>query len=1012
MLSVKMGVVVLLLSPVRGHTEGEWDKTELERRAASHGHRCGHDRVTEVQEGHGVSHVTYAREAAAGRRGAPATRQNLRIKWFWGDTCKATSGAADLGCYCVNTTDIVPDFTGQTTQSCSGDNELWTSEKRLFVDKVMTRAVEWIHNALLVDAVVGTLTTSNVVEGGVIWPLRTPYCGLSSWNNRGVLTDPLHHDPGVSDADVLIYMTAVPSSGSETAWAAACMLDQYNRPIAGQVNWNPVNIDVNQPADSASDESVGVAIHEIFHVLGFSSTFWGGQSGWFEAYCLAKGEINCAPTISVAERGQTDVMKMATPEVLSKLREYSGCDTLNGGEIENEGGSGTKGSHWEKRLFQSEAMTGSYSTPMDWSAMTLAYFKDTGIYDVNYNSISKEFSWGKGRGCSWWTESCNNTPASSEWCFPADPSVLTRGCDWGLTSAGMCYVGQYSDCLDPHFQYYSGCNIGGGAALMDYCPTWIGFSNTLCTDAAHAITGTVTDADMGDSRAANSRCFESNLMIASHDTTTGRSNQRCFKVECSSDCSSYTIVLANGDEVVCTQAGAPTYPAGFNSTWRGASGASDPASITCWPVSDLCGESARARLGAVCTPAPSASPTARIPTQQPTSPPTSPSVSPTTSSPSGSPVTSLPSESPSLAPLKSPTSHPSQSPTSPTLHPVQSPTQPPTSFPSTSASPSVSPVVSPPSVPPTVAPSRTPTVRPSPAPSSVPTTASPSASPSTSSPSGSPTLSPSTLQPTSSPSASPVSSPPSASPATSPPSRSPTFAPLTSSPSRSPVTSSPSKSPLTSAPLPATSSPTARVVTAAVVQTALNGLVNTAIAGRTIQAAQATPAADGSVSVKATVSGDVASFDTVVFVNDMAAGLAVSPSRITSLVVTPASIIVAFAITNPNTPSSSSEGLPFWVFALAAGIPVLVAVLLLTLHCCRCLPDSFYCCCDPPGRKGEQQSEQKDPEKQSPQSSPNPAESSQRTILTEEESGGRIIQTIHVWVARRSRDDSERNRPY
>ena len=38
--------------------------------------------------------------------------------------------------------------------------------------------------------------------------------------------------------------------------------------------------------------------------------------------------------------------------VQREARSHFGCDTLEGAEIENQGGSGTAGSHWEKRLFQ------------------------------------------------------------------------------------------------------------------------------------------------------------------------------------------------------------------------------------------------------------------------------------------------------------------------------------------------------------------------------------------------------------------------------------------------------------------------------------------------------------------------------------------------------------------------------------------------------------------------------------------------------------------------------------
>jgi len=38
----------------------------------------------------------------------------------------------------------------------------------------------------------------------------------------------------------------------------------------------------------------------------------------------------------------------------SRLQSYFGCYTLEGGYLENEGGSGSAGSHWERQIFFNE----------------------------------------------------------------------------------------------------------------------------------------------------------------------------------------------------------------------------------------------------------------------------------------------------------------------------------------------------------------------------------------------------------------------------------------------------------------------------------------------------------------------------------------------------------------------------------------------------------------------------------------------------------------------------------
>jgi leishmanolysin-like peptidase len=43
---------------------------------------------------------------------------------------------------------------------------------------------------------------------------------------------------------------------------------------------------------------------------------------------------------------------MVTPRVVEEVRAHFGCPTLEGAELEDQGGDGTSLTHWEKRLFQ------------------------------------------------------------------------------------------------------------------------------------------------------------------------------------------------------------------------------------------------------------------------------------------------------------------------------------------------------------------------------------------------------------------------------------------------------------------------------------------------------------------------------------------------------------------------------------------------------------------------------------------------------------------------------------
>ena len=133
------------------------------------------------------------------------------------------------------------------------------------------------------------------------------------------------------------------------------------------------------------------AVHEISHSLGFSSSK-------FDEYRTASGAKHATVIARMSQGGKT-VSKMVTPAVRARSREHFGCDSLEGAEIEDGGGSGTAGSHLEKRIFMNEFMTGTASREPVFSAITLALFEDSGWYRVNYDG-AQTIHWGNGVGCS------------------------------------------------------------------------------------------------------------------------------------------------------------------------------------------------------------------------------------------------------------------------------------------------------------------------------------------------------------------------------------------------------------------------------------------------------------------------------------------------------------------------------------------------------------------------------------------------------------------------------------
>ena len=81
-----------------------------------------------------------------------------------------------------------------------------------------------------------------------------------------------------------------------------------------------------------------------------------------------------------------------------KVRRHYGCDTLTGAELEDQGEEGTALTHWEKRLFENEAMTGTHTQNPIYSRITMALMEDTGWYLPNYD-MADELKWGRNLGC-------------------------------------------------------------------------------------------------------------------------------------------------------------------------------------------------------------------------------------------------------------------------------------------------------------------------------------------------------------------------------------------------------------------------------------------------------------------------------------------------------------------------------------------------------------------------------------------------------------------------------------
>ena len=345
---------------------------------------------------------------------------------------------------------------------------------------------------------------------------------------------------GVAGTDFVLYVTARPTGGSTLAWALTCQSDQYQRPIAGHANFSPARIST-APADYALQ--VSTAWHEIVHALGFSSSKFG--------HFRKPGDITQAETYSnivrtFTERGKS-VTKIVTPNVVQKVREQYDCTDPwpnAGWELEDYGGPGTAGSHWEKRLGFNEVMTGTADPISIYSAITFALLEDSGWYSVDYGQ-AQPMPWGAGEGCDFPQLACSSW--SSRYFCTGSPS---EGCTVDFRYRATCNAISYGTALPSHSQYFAQPDKGGQNPYVDYCPYYERLGNGDCQNP-----GTPTYWFWGEVSGASSKCMTGTWKSSAAGVPLTQHNG-CVQTTCTPT-QQLKITLEDLDplEVVCPYAG-------------------------------------------------------------------------------------------------------------------------------------------------------------------------------------------------------------------------------------------------------------------------------------------------------------------------------------------------------------------------------------------------------------------------------------------------------------------------
>ncbi|KAJ6344570.1 hypothetical protein OIU76_006148 [Salix suchowensis] len=420
-----------------------------------------------------------------------------------------------------------PPIYGDCWYNCTVD-DISGEDKRHRLHKALGQTADWFRRALAVEPVKGNLRLSGYSacgqDGGVQLPHR-------------------YVEEGVADADLVLLVTTRPTTGNTLAWAVACERDQWGRAIAGHVNVAPRHL-------TAEAETLlsATLIHEVMHVLGFDPHA-------FAHFRDDRKRRRSKVTEQIMdEKLGRMVTRVVLPRVVMHSRHHYGAFSGNftGLELEDGGGRGTSGSHWEKRLLMNEIMTGSVDTRSVVSKMTLALLEDSGWYRANY-SMADHLDWGRNQGTDFVTSSCNLWKGA----YHCNTTQLS-GCTYNREAEGYCPIVSYSGDLPQWARYFPQANKGGQSSLADYCTYFVAYSDGSCTDSNSA---REPDRMLGEVRGSRSRCMTSSLVRTGFVRGSVTQGNGCYQHRCVNNSLE---VAVDGIWKACPEAGGPVQFPGFN----------------------------------------------------------------------------------------------------------------------------------------------------------------------------------------------------------------------------------------------------------------------------------------------------------------------------------------------------------------------------------------------------------------------------------------------------------------
>jgi len=405
------------------------------------------------------------------------------------------------------------------------DNVLNDRIKTAISNQIMPAAIAYYQSALKVVRLTQEISMRNS---------ETQFC--AGVNVQSALYD------GV-DADLVLLVTAVRDTSADyVASASTCFIatDNY-RPIVGHVKYN-IAYGFTDDTTYNFEGQLYATLHELGHALGFSA-------GLYDFYINPNTNAKLSDTsdVVISKNVNGISQNVLTVEPLrTKLRTYFGCNTLEGAYIEQQGGSGSAGSHFERRIFMNEMMTSSTNTDTKLTEFYLALLESTGWYTPDY-TMAEPIFWGKGLGCNFLDTKCIDSNKATAFPTHYCTTLDVDRCSFSGEAYAVCgtnYI--YKSPSLPSAWNYFGDNTAVIDIFADNCPYYYAYHNAVCRDSSN------TDINLpgGEYFGQDSNCFTGTL-------GTGTTTPYCLKNTCTLvSAGVYNVIVTVGStSVTCTAAG-------------------------------------------------------------------------------------------------------------------------------------------------------------------------------------------------------------------------------------------------------------------------------------------------------------------------------------------------------------------------------------------------------------------------------------------------------------------------